>query len=124
MMTWFYPILLGYQSGAVIAGEVRERNIPVEKVTFYKISDANFYLYADSYTKLLVDPDSLQKKVEQSGKSWVITDGSGIGDLTERFRPARIDTFQYYPVTMLTAEFLNPVTRPGVLQNWYLVELQ
>ena len=116
----FYPSLLKYQAGSTMAEIVASEGVPAGDI--YKLSDRHTW-GLDFYNKSPVKITAL-KELDKSQDIWLyVTDkeldklkGSGY----DWDRHYSVDQFR---ITRLQAKFLNPKTRPGVLNQMHLIHL-
>lgn len=120
----FYPQLLSYQSGNVLAAIAKKENADQSRVFPYRTG----YNYSyDFYTAAFHYPIGLEAIIEmkRSGEPlWLITDEQGIADLEAsglqiRSRYATPD----FHVSLLNWRFLNPATRAEATTVHYLLQL-
>jgi hypothetical protein len=119
--TVFYPRLLKYQSASEAIFFMDEEGISSGKLASYKCWHQSLAYYLDADVPVLSKTEHLDKI--QPG-TYLFTTDEGLGDLREREIEFKLlKTFDHYHVTLLTANFLNPSTRPEVLSKRYLVKL-
>lgn len=120
LSSWFYPRLLTYQSGNVVGRKVDELNIPKDAFFSYNYpgSTRNIHFYSKRIVKAIADPFSLNKEI------YVLTDEHGLLNIKQQAKSYEIILQgEDYPVSQLTAEFLNAKTRASVTREYYLVKI-
>jgi 4-amino-4-deoxy-L-arabinose transferase-like glycosyltransferase len=126
---YFYPHLLTYQSGTVAGDELARRQVPPHRVVQLGLGVHSFTFHAGHYGKIINIGDwnanlrELQAYQQAHGWVWVYTNAEGLALLKAHFTPTKVLAFAHYEVQQLSLEFLNPRTRPGTLQQRYLVFL-
>ncbi len=116
-----YPELLQYQVGSQAGRFINKNNIPVDNVSSYKVHDAlnSVHFYAQGFVRGI---DTLV--LVQNSKYLLITD-EGLKDLRNGgFVYDTLKQGQFFKVSELTPEFINPKTRKNEVKNYYLVKLK
>ncbi|MFT6935700.1 MAG: hypothetical protein ACJAUQ_002097, partial [Maribacter sp.] len=116
----FYPSLLAYQGGSSMSQLVKEKNISVDKI--YKIGQ-NYTWSLDFYNKHPVQLTTLEE-MQEKHDVWVYANAKELALL----RDSGLDwntqySVDHFRITRLQAKFLNPGTRPKVLNKMYLIHL-
>ncbi|MEP7109065.1 MAG: glycosyltransferase family 39 protein [Ferruginibacter sp.] len=118
--TAFYPALLKYQTGNIVAGFINEHKLSKENVFIYgNIVDArnSLFFYGDYFFKKVNNPDQL------SSGNYILTTPGDFSELV-KYKPGRIVfNGKGFPVTKLTFKFINPDTRDGELIPFYIVQI-
>jgi hypothetical protein len=118
---WFYPQLLKYQSGNVVGRKVDALNIPEDAFFIYNYpgSKRNIHFYSKRIVTFTADPFSYNKDI------YVLTDEQGLSNIKNQKKSYDIILQgEDYPVSQLTAEFLNAKTRASVTRGYYLVRIR
>lgn len=114
----FYPELLKYQGGSNMAEIVEEKDIPVDRI--HKISTRHTWAL-DFYNQNPVNISSLEE-INQLQDIWIYANESELTRLAEEGinwdMEFEVDQFR---ITRLQGKFLNPATRPGILNKMYLL---
>lgn len=117
---YFYPNLLDYQAGKSMASAKTEAGINIYSF------NSNIFSY-DFYARRLVKTlptDSVRNFIEGKKKVYVITDAEGLNFLRkEKADITEMKAYNDYPVTKLTIEFLNPVSRTQSLRKYFLIKM-
>jgi 4-amino-4-deoxy-L-arabinose transferase-like glycosyltransferase len=116
-----YPTLLQYQVGSVVGKFIHSNSVPPEKVIVYKMEDPlnSLHFYAHSVIRF---SDNLG---EMDRADYLLTMEGGIKDLKENGIPFDIQIQgEFFKVSELTPEFLNPKTRHTATKKYYLVKLK
>ncbi|AEM69381.1 glycosyl transferase family 39 [Allomuricauda ruestringensis DSM 13258] len=120
MNAHFYPKLLEYQGGSTMAEQVKENNIPVDRI--YKISE-RYSWSLDFYNKKPVQITSLSE-IANKNDVWVYVTDKELEQLRKNGivwdEQITVDQFR---ITRLQTKFLNPNTRAGKLNKMHLVQL-
>ncbi len=116
----FYPSLLEYQGGSVMARVVEEYNIPKDKI--YKISGMHTWAL-DFYNRKPVKNTTLEELIRKHDVWLYATDAE-----TKQLRDKGINweeeyTVDQFRITRLQFRFLNPETRSGIIENMHLIHL-
>jgi len=116
----FYPHLLRYQAGSVMANTVAENNIPVNNI--YKVSER--YTWAlDFYNRKPVQILSMEE-LRDKQNIWVYANEAELKQLHDSgFDWDRQFTEKQFRITRLQAKFLDPATRKKVLNKMHLVHI-
>ena len=117
---FFYPKLLEYQSGMMAGKWLRQQkdSRPVGMLGQY---DFSLEFYAPGRVAFLTSPKDIfiQKGKLLYTKPALLTELEAAGIQTNL-----LQTFPYFHVTKLTGKFLNPATRPQVLDTVVLVQIR
>lgn len=115
----FYHNLLNYQLGSQLGRYIRGKNIAVDKLTMYKIDHPlnSLHFYADRLIKL--DSATLQKD------EYVLTSYAGMANIKKLHQPYEmLNEGNYFKVSELTPEFLNPATRHKAAERYYFIKMK
>jgi 4-amino-4-deoxy-L-arabinose transferase-like glycosyltransferase len=117
----FYPEILNYQGGSNMASIVDKEEIPVDRI--YKLSER--YTWAmDFYNHYPVRISTISE-VRSLEDVWIYATEAELSDLTKSGivwdREYEVDQFR---ITRLQGKFLNPTTRPAVLNKMYLLHIK
>ncbi|MEY8021207.1 ArnT family glycosyltransferase [Muriicola sp. SD30] len=114
----FYPELLKYQGGSNMAEIVEEKDIPVDRI--HKISTRHTWAL-DFYNQNPVNISSIEQ-INQLQDIWIYANEEELTRLDEEGiywdMEFEVDQFR---ITRLQGKFLNPETRPGILNKMYLL---
>nr|WP_299345880.1 glycosyltransferase family 39 protein [Allomuricauda sp.] len=120
MNTHFYPSLLKYQAGSTMAERIREANIPVDQV--YKVSNRHTW-GLDFYNKKPVAILSMNE-LQEKHDVWIYASDEELEKMENNgFHWHDKITVDQFRITRLQLKFLNPYTRPKVLNRVHLVYL-
>jgi hypothetical protein len=120
MTNHFYYNLLKYQAGSQLGRIIERENIPAAKIKILEVEDPlnSLCFYAK---RVIKRTDTLPQL--HSG-DYLITSKDCLQDITEKgFTVNVIDHCQYFKVSELTPEFLNPSTRQNALKQCYLIRI-
>jgi 4-amino-4-deoxy-L-arabinose transferase-like glycosyltransferase len=117
--TNFYPKLLSYQGGNVLASAIEDKVNP-DKIYFEENSySPSFNFYTSMLRRPLSDSVLLQKD-----KCWVFVEEKFMDSFSQKelqfHRQFEVPRFR---VTQLNSRFLDPSTRPAQLSRLYLIEV-
>lgn len=121
MNAQFYPQLLRYQSGIVIAGLLQERGWDTLTVAYMDYDDYSLEFYLGRslpwYNRQTTD------SLLAVGTPLVLIGRKAAADLMETGsrKPLSVDTIGHYHVSTLSMPFLRRETRQQVLENVYVV---
>ena len=117
----FYPELLNYQGGSSMAAIVKKQEIPVDRI--YKLSER--YTWALDFYNQHPVRISTANEIRSLTDVWVYTTEEELTELTMSGivwdREYDVDQFR---ITRLQGKFLNPTTRPLVLNKMYLLHIK
>jgi 4-amino-4-deoxy-L-arabinose transferase-like glycosyltransferase len=126
---FFYPSVMRYQAGMVAAEYTNAR--PDWTDTTYLYGFQTFgesswtYEYYTQHPVQYVYQDSTLRRLSQTAPVKVFTTAIYADSLAQRgFSVKRIASFPYYRVSQLSAQFLNPATRPQTLKAYVLAEVK
>jgi 4-amino-4-deoxy-L-arabinose transferase-like glycosyltransferase len=120
LSSWFYPQLLSYQSGNVVGRKVDKLHISKDSFFTYNYtgSTRNIHFYSKRIVYSVTDPFSINKAI------YVLTGEDGLSNIKQQGKQFEIVlTGEDYPVSQLTAEFLNAKTRASVTRKYFLVKI-
>ena len=118
--SFFYPHLLEYQWGNVLAKQAKQKNWDIKKASLYQIPNSNaFHFYGQHISPVIQDSSALKEG------QWVVTDSIPAQALLLDFPNSTI-LYQgkRFHITLLTLEFLNPATRAKELTPYVMMELK
>jgi len=122
MTNHFYYNLLRYQAGSRVGRVIRAKNIPAQKIIIADISDPLDAMHFYAQRAITSRADTLPPV--RKGDFWV-TGKDCLTDVQEEgFSYDIIDQGNYYKVSELTPEFLNPSTRAEALKKYYLIRIR
>ncbi|NNJ88054.1 MAG: glycosyltransferase family 39 protein [Eudoraea sp.] len=117
----FYPKLLGYQGGSTMAAIIQKEEIPVDQI--YKLSERHTWAM-DFYNQHPIRISTVNE-IHSLENIWVYAAEDELPSLTKSGivwdREIEVDQFR---ITRLQGKFLNPITRPTVLNKMYLLHIQ
>lgn len=121
MTNHFYYNLLKYQAGSKLGRTIYQHNISANKIKIVDCSDPldAMHFYAQRAIKRV---DTLP--VIHHDDYWVTTDDCIMDAQQKGFGIDIVDEVDYYKVSELTPEFLNPDTRAKALKKCYLVRVR
>jgi len=118
--THFFPELLKYQAGSLMAQTIAEKEIPVENI--YKLPGCRSWAL-DFYNKEPVKPISINKILNKKN-IWVYSTELQLRELHnlgyDWDRQYQVDQFK---ISHLQTKFLDPSTRKSVLNKMYLIHI-
>ena len=116
----FYPQLLRYQGGSELAAIARSKGATPESTVRMGQFSYSFDVYMETLVASAGKPSALK-----SGQTFVYTHEKGLKRLREsKRRIAEEIVHEGYPITNLSADFLDPAKRPEALRKSYLVILE
>lgn len=125
---FFYPSVMRYQAGMVAAEYTNAR--PDWHGTTYLYGFQTFgesswtYEYYTQHPVQYVYQDSTLRRLSQKAAVPIFTTAIYADSLAQRgFSVKHIASFPYYRVSQLSAQFLNPATRPQTLKAYVLAEV-
>lgn len=126
---FFYPSVMRYQAGMVAAQYTNAR--PDWTGTTYLYGFQTFgesswtYEYYTRHPTQYVYQDSTLRRLTQTAPVHVFTTAVYADSLANKgFNVRRIASFPYYRVSQLSAQFLNPATRPQTLKAYVLARVE
>ncbi len=118
--TSFYPALLQYQTGSIAAHYIEEKQLPKEKIYIYGNvveSRNSLFFYSNYFYKKIDDTAMLEKGM------YVLTSSQDLTQITATRKCTILLAGKGFPVTLLSLNFLNPQTRDGELEPFFLVQV-
>jgi 4-amino-4-deoxy-L-arabinose transferase-like glycosyltransferase len=118
----FYPQVLAYQAGHVLAAEYRRQELPADDVYFLDGAESSFsFEFGLGALSASMKPDALQ---QGSSTVYLYTGEEGISRLDSAGIGYDIlAEAGHFHVSMLKPRFLNPATREGALSRHYIIEV-
>ncbi len=117
----FYPRLLHYQSGMMAGKYIRENNMQTASALFSGWS-YTFEFYAPGFVATLKTPDQLDKFIQENQSHTIYTSLDGLDILTKGgYKFTLLKQFDYFAISMLNADFLNPKTRRAAVEKMVLI---
>lgn len=118
--THFYPTLLKYQAAKSIAAEKTELN---RNIYAFQINAFAYDFYSGRIVKSS-DEKIILNLIHEKLSTYIITDSEGLEFLKNKnAQISELKKYNDYPVTRLTAQFLNPATRENCLRQYYFLKL-
>jgi len=120
MTNHFYYELLKYQAGSQLGRLIEQENIPGEKIKILEVSDP--FNSLSFYAKRVIKRTDTLPQLQPG--DYLITSEDCLQDIAEKgFIANIIDHCQYFKVSELTPQFINPDTRAKSLKHCYLVRV-
>lgn len=119
----FYPRLLPFQSTASTMHFAREKNIPPEKIVFFRRHGHALDFYAGRILDKMESADDVKNALAERGELWIYTTAEGRKELADAGLRGEEWAFPHFQVALLKPAFLDPATRPQVLQTVYLLKI-
>ena len=119
--TAFYPALLQFQTGNIAAKFINQNQLPKQNVFIYGdvvTARKSLYFYGNYFFKKVTDANTL------TTGSYVLTSQKDYAELLKKKPAAIIFTGKGFNVTKLTFKFINPATREGELEQFYIVRMK
>ncbi|WP_316801734.1 ArnT family glycosyltransferase [Pedobacter nototheniae] len=119
---FFYPSIMKYESG-MQAGKWLNQNYPNSKPAVLLNSDSySFDFYAHGEPQYFWNYEDLDKSGDK--KDFVIyLPETEMSNLKNKYQVEILKDFEYYHVTKLKGNFVNPKTRAETLIKYYLVKI-
>ena len=121
----FYPDLMRYQAGALVAQDVNERFPTEQRTALYRWDTNAFEFYLNRSLKRFYYQWEIVNSVKQEDVL-ILTDERHYRILqrSRNLAAELIKTYDHYWVSRLTPEFINYRTRAETLEKKYLVRVQ
>jgi hypothetical protein len=120
--THAYPSLFKYEPGWQLSPFVSKENLKNDEVYFYNFGSYAMEFYTQTVFGYLNEND-LVKKMEV-GKPFSVVGGDDLLAVVKQhhWTPKKVEVTDHYHITTLSMAFLNPATRPNVVNRIYLIE--
>jgi hypothetical protein len=118
---YVYVQLLQYEAGPQIGRYISEQHIDANNVIIYKPQDPMnaVHFYAQHVIGHTDDSAAL------AGKQYIITMNKGLAELKQKgYSIEIIKQGDYFAVSQLTSEFLNPATRSKEVHQYYILKIK
>ena len=116
-----YPALLKYQPSRQIAERLQKENAPVRNFFTYKTNSHSLDFYCGMVAQGIYEPERLKAKAADS--LWLYVREKDFREVVVLNIPFTvIDSFDFYSVSNLSPEFVNPETREKKVSKVYLLE--
>jgi hypothetical protein len=122
LLVWFYPNLLQYQSPSKVGQKINELQIQDKTFGYHEFGFTTDF-YSKSYIPQLSEIKQLDSVLNHHTSIYVYTNSNWLKDF-EKYPMETIQEFNFYRVTLLTLDFLNPKTRKNVVQKTMLLKIQ
>jgi 4-amino-4-deoxy-L-arabinose transferase-like glycosyltransferase len=111
---FFYPLLFQYQSGMQAANWVNQNKLP-GKIAMYKEFSHAFEFYSRGEPAWVYDANDMQQQIDKDTALLVYMRAADVDSLRSKGLAVNaLKQFDYFRISMLTGEFLNPLTRNNV----------
>jgi 4-amino-4-deoxy-L-arabinose transferase-like glycosyltransferase len=120
----FFPRLLSYQCYNEVGRIVLKEKVPIGK--FFKMGDGAHALdfYAQQVVQSVPAMNEL-KQIANGNTVWIFCTEKSLALLqTEKLPIQQIQTFDFYPISLMSLDFLIPEVRSNIVEKRYLVTLQ
>lgn len=108
---FFYPLLFQYQSGMQAANWVKQNKYP-GKIAMYKEFSHAFEFYSHGEPVWVYDANGMQQQIDKDTAMLVYMRAADVDSLRSKGLTVNaLKQFDYFRISMLTGEFLNPLTR-------------
>ncbi|MCZ4245378.1 ArnT family glycosyltransferase [Pedobacter punctiformis] len=122
LSAFFYPSVMKYESG-MHAGKWLSENYPTGKpAVLLNIDSYSFDFYAHGEPKYFWSYEELDKAIDKK-ELIIYLPETEMANLKSRYQVEVLKDFEYYHVTKLKGNFINPKTRPATLIKYYLVKI-
>ena len=121
LATAFYPCLLEYQTGNIVAKYIEEKKIPKNKLhVFGNVVDGrnSLYFYGNYFFKRAIEAKDVP------AGDYILCSEDDFKAMNNQWKNHVIYKDGSFPVTKLSFEFLNPKTRPQSLGYFYIVQTE
>ncbi len=119
-----YPSILNYQAGAPAAKFALENNIPLDRLFVYEVNGRSLDVYTQHVQKE-ISLAGIKHELLTPKPVFVFTNKEGFETLKNLgVKAEAVFKTPSYAVTLLTSNFINPVTRADVLNTGYIVRIQ
>lgn len=121
MTNHFYYNLLKYQAGSQLGRIIERENIPAARIKIVEVQDP--FNSLSFYAKRVIKRSDTLPDL-RSG-DYLVTSKDCLQDITEKGLTVNIiDRCQYFKVSELTSQFINPRTRTDALRLCYLIRIE
>lgn len=123
MQANFYPSILSYQGGSALAKEVKEKNIPNERIFYYGMISFSFD-FKSGYLHPYIDQEELYRQLSHHDDVYLYVNEQGREQL-EGMTDLSLEVVlskEAFHVSRLNLKFINPSTRAATLQPHYIVK--
>jgi 4-amino-4-deoxy-L-arabinose transferase-like glycosyltransferase len=121
MTNHFYYNLLKYQAGSQLGRIIERENIPAARIKIVEVQDP--FNSLSFYAKRVIKRSDTLPELHSG--DYLVTSKDCIQDIGEQGLSANIiDRCQYFKVSELTSEFINPRTRTDALRLCYLIRIE
>jgi 4-amino-4-deoxy-L-arabinose transferase-like glycosyltransferase len=122
LLKWFYPNLLQYQSPSKVGQKIKELQIQDKSFGYHEFGFTTDF-YSKSYIPQLSTNNQIDSALLEHSNIYLYTNPNWLKDL-EKYKTETIEEFNFYRVTLLTIDFLNPKTRKNVVQKTMLLKIE
>ena len=123
MQANFYPSILAYQGGSALAKEVKEKNIPNDRIFYYGMISFSFD-FKSGYLHPYIDQEELYRQLSHHDDVYLYVNEQGREQL-EGMTDLSLEVVlskEAFHVSRLNLKFINPSTRTATLQPHYIVK--
>ena len=123
MQANFYPSILAYQGGSALAKEVKEKNIPNDRIFYYGMISFSFD-FKSGYLHPYIDQEELYRQLRHHDEVYLYVNEQGREQLEEMTDLSLkvVLSKKAFHVSRLNLKFINPSTRTATLQPHYIVK--
>lgn len=122
LLVWFYPNLLQYQSQSKVGQKIYELKIQDKSFGYHEFGFTTDF-YSKSYIPQLINTQQIDSVLKYQPFVYLYTNPDWLKDL-QKYKIETVDEYNFYRVTLLTLDFLNPKTRKNVIQKTIFVKIQ
>lgn len=122
ILNWFYPNLLQYQSPSNVGKTIKQLSIENNTFGFHEFGFSTDF-YSQTYIPQIKNIEQIDSLLKINSSIYLYTNPKWVSELNQ-YQINTIRTFDFYRVTLLTFEFLNPKTRSKVVEKTMLLKIE
>ena len=121
LFNFFYPKLLQYQAGMMAGKYLSSHHLSAKAATLNAWS-YSYEFYAPGYVSYVSDIKEINRFIGTDSVAAFYTSVKTLPELSQNgYRYKMLNEFEYFHISMLTGDFINPISRSKVVDKMVLI---
>lgn len=117
----FYPQVMLYQSG-MVAGWWQKKHLPNTHISMYRCNDNMLEIYGNTY---VTRDSTIEQVLKNNSDKLIYTYQTEMKKIdTNSFTVKPLQYFSYYPITLLSKDFIDKSTRYKTLDTFVIAQIE
>lgn len=117
----FYPQVMYYESG-MTAGQWQKKHLPNTYISMYRCNDNMLEIYGNTY---ITRDSTIEQVLKNNSDKLIYTYQTEMKKIdTNSFTVKPLQYFSYYPITLLSKDFIDKSTRYKTLDTFVIAQIE